>query len=287
MKTDVIFAELQKQHQQMRELEKGLSAEEKRQKHQVFAETAKEIIGMGNIARREGLLALEEAAWGLPEEKVLLKKVIMYIADGTDPEWLLEISLAKYFSMEQDACQAISNLMTILGMSYVQQGLNPRMLNEILENIIPEDVVGDMYNNENQSRADKKNYVVSGEEQLCNGNIRVREKEEGYKEILRCDNLIKKLSDRGLQKVLDKIRKRTLNQVARGISGEARRSLFKNLSTNNTHELVKYLLEEKKENMQEYLEEKWEIREVAEAAREVNVVIDYLKYEGEIYVIEN
>lgn len=43
-----------------------------------------EIVGMANIARKEGLLALEES--GQKSENEFLKKGIMLVVDGTDPE---------------------------------------------------------------------------------------------------------------------------------------------------------------------------------------------------------
>ena len=39
---------------------------------------------MSNVGRKEGLLALEEAANGIEDE--FLKKGIMLVVDGTDPE---------------------------------------------------------------------------------------------------------------------------------------------------------------------------------------------------------
>lgn len=56
-----------------------------------FKETAKDpseiiktIIDLSNVGRKEGLLALEEAANGIEDE--FLKKGIMLVVDGTDPE---------------------------------------------------------------------------------------------------------------------------------------------------------------------------------------------------------
>lgn len=48
------------------------------------AEAIRNIINLSNIARKEGLLALEEAANGVEDE--FLKKGIMLVVDGTDPE---------------------------------------------------------------------------------------------------------------------------------------------------------------------------------------------------------
>jgi chemotaxis protein MotA len=48
------------------------------------ADTIKAIIDLSNVGRKEGLLALEEAANGI--EDPFLKKGIMLVVDGTDPD---------------------------------------------------------------------------------------------------------------------------------------------------------------------------------------------------------
>lgn len=48
------------------------------------SEVIRNIIGLSNTARKEGLLALEEAANNIDDE--FLKKGIMLVVDGTDPE---------------------------------------------------------------------------------------------------------------------------------------------------------------------------------------------------------
>ena len=52
-------------------------------------ETIKSIIELSNVARKEGLLALEEAANGIDDE--FLKKGVLLIVDGTDPELVRSI----------------------------------------------------------------------------------------------------------------------------------------------------------------------------------------------------
>ena len=58
-------------------------------------DTIKAIINLSNVARKEGLLALEEAAHGIEDE--FMKKGVLLIVDGTDPELvrsILETELA-------------------------------------------------------------------------------------------------------------------------------------------------------------------------------------------------
>ncbi len=52
-------------------------------------QTIRQIIDLSNVARKEGLLALEEAANGIDDE--FLKKGVLLIVDGTDPELVRSI----------------------------------------------------------------------------------------------------------------------------------------------------------------------------------------------------
>jgi len=52
-------------------------------------ETIRSIIALSNVARKEGLLALEETANGIEDD--FLKKGILLIVDGTDPELVRSI----------------------------------------------------------------------------------------------------------------------------------------------------------------------------------------------------
>ena len=57
------------------------------------------IIDLSNIARKEGLLSLEEAAGNLEDE--FLKKGILLIVDGTDPELVRAIMETELVSMDE------------------------------------------------------------------------------------------------------------------------------------------------------------------------------------------
>lgn len=61
-------------------------------------ETIKSIIDLSNLARREGLLALEESANALDDE--FMKKGVMLIVDGTDPELVRSILEAELINID-------------------------------------------------------------------------------------------------------------------------------------------------------------------------------------------
>ncbi|MDD6327083.1 MAG: motility protein A [Lachnospiraceae bacterium] len=74
-------------------------------------ETIKSIIELSNLARREGLLALEESANNLDDE--FMKKGVMLIVDGTDPELvrsILEADLVNIDSRHQGNISFWKNL---------------------------------------------------------------------------------------------------------------------------------------------------------------------------------
>lgn len=63
------------------------------------AETIRKIIGLSNTARKEGLLALEEAAGDL--EDPFMKKGVLLIVDGTDPDLLRAILETELVCIEE------------------------------------------------------------------------------------------------------------------------------------------------------------------------------------------
>lgn len=69
-------------------------------------ETISTIIGLSNIARKEGLLALEEAANGIDDE--FLKKGVLLIVDGTDPELVRSI-METELNCTEDRHSSITN----------------------------------------------------------------------------------------------------------------------------------------------------------------------------------
>jgi chemotaxis protein MotA len=62
-------------------------------------EVIRNIIALSNVARKEGLLALEEAANDIEDD--FLKKGIMLVADGTDPELVRGILETELINVEQ------------------------------------------------------------------------------------------------------------------------------------------------------------------------------------------
>lgn len=73
----------------------GLALKDKKVDH---AGTIKKIIELSNLARKEGLLALEEAAEGLDDD--FLKKGVLLIVDGTEPDLVRAILETELSNLE-------------------------------------------------------------------------------------------------------------------------------------------------------------------------------------------
>lgn len=78
------------------------------------SEMIRKIIELSNIARKEGLLSLEEAASDLDEP--FLKKGILLIVDGTDPELVRAIMETELVSVESRHKNLIGFWETLAGM---------------------------------------------------------------------------------------------------------------------------------------------------------------------------
>lgn len=135
------LSELRMQKEKLREEEKGMVEEEKKERHQKMLDHAKAILRLAWVGRREGLLALEEEAEGLDNEQgdSMLVELISLIVDGTDPGVLQKTVMIKYYSSDNTPMEAIMDLMSIFGCLEIQSGTNPRIIVEQLHCMLPED----------------------------------------------------------------------------------------------------------------------------------------------------
>ena len=123
------------------------------------AAVIRNIIDLSNTARKEGLLALEEAANGIEDE--FLKKGIMLVVDGTDPELVRGIMETDLGCIEQRHKKSIAvwekwgelgpawgmigtliglilmlKDITVEGILSIQAGENPRVIEEKLKSFL-------------------------------------------------------------------------------------------------------------------------------------------------------
>lgn len=102
------------------------------------------LMELSNVSRSEGLLALEETVHSFahaPGAKYLIA-MITQVVDGMEPELVEDINLTRYFSSNLKADNGLIFLMYLKGVLSLQTGENPRILEQKLKAMVPENVVG-------------------------------------------------------------------------------------------------------------------------------------------------
>lgn len=96
---------------------------------------------MSWVARREGLLCLEEEClkpgghWPCFD---LWKKLVLLVVDGTDPEFVKEFAISRYYAMNIHDYDALAVMIYIEFARNIQNGVNPRVIEELMLALVPE-----------------------------------------------------------------------------------------------------------------------------------------------------
>lgn len=230
---DIIFQELRECNRVISQIN---GTDERENGNKILTDVVEKMCELTNIGRKEGLLALEEAACDLEDiyNGKYLKSMIMLIVDGTDPKLVEELSSARYFSANLSGYAALHYLVMMFGSLAIQAGENPRVIEEKLLALIP-DEVADLYRKK-QDEPRNNPQIQEGElnldilEEYYNGGIAAMPGDENYFQIKVTDYAIKSLDDRSIQRVLRDVDNCDLALAMKGLSGEVRHRLFDNLS---------------------------------------------------------
>ena len=133
------YEELRKVHEEIHKINLQESEETVREKEEMLLEAVKRIKELNNIARREGLLALEEAVVAdksIPVEN-FLRQFIILIVDGTDESDVINLGWSRYYSSLVTDYEALQCLIYLEGVLSIQAGNNPRVLEEKLNMMLP------------------------------------------------------------------------------------------------------------------------------------------------------
>ena len=112
-----------------------------------IADAAATIIVMGNVARSEGLLALEvrfpQYAKELAHDSIVvydneIEAAVNYVVDGMDPANIEEMLINRYWVNRYQGNDALECYIIIRGILLVQAGANPRIMEEWIKSLLPE-----------------------------------------------------------------------------------------------------------------------------------------------------
>lgn len=284
----ILLPELRRLHEELRTIEKNLTKEEKKEKHKPLVQHCEEILNYYNWARKEGLLYLEIIASEKEDdpEYTFDMDLIRMIVDGCDPKMIQRVILIKYFSTEQNIYQSIKNIMSIYGLLSIQAGENPRILTQLLKNMLPVDInesVDRIYKHLGEKTQKKEKHIAINLDDYCVGDIRIKEKDIGYFETKICDEMLLSVDCRALQRVLRDISMYSLSKVLMGLSGACRRHIFNNLSERVALDLVIGLKKDDPNNKDTYyLQSKWDLQQMRQEAINILSIIDNLEKRAEI-----
>gem|GEM_PF-976299 len=198
-----------------------------------------EICKMSDLARKEGLLALEDEAYRFAEtigKLDIASRLIMLIVDGADEEKVRQIGYASYFADDHHGYEALEHLVYVEGMLLLQEGTNPRVISEALISLLPMELREEYCNGEhteyiNPFEPSHNKVNMQTVERLCerdNPEVKYSADEDYVYNIL--SYAIDELDDRAIQMWLSEITNSDLGIAMKGFSGRTRRKIFNNMS---------------------------------------------------------
>ena len=205
----------------------------KKYNEKMILSAVKRVMELNRLARLEGLLALEEAVWDIsPEDKEEgLKQLIFLLVDGTDPEMIEGIGLARYYAGLYSDYEALRYFIYLEGALSIQAGENPRVVEEKLKSMLPPELYLQYSKQQEEEYVEeekrKEEHLI---ENLCKGERLWNSGESGYYVSKLVDYLICDVTDKELQRIMREVDNFVLTLAMKGMSGEARKHIFSNLS---------------------------------------------------------
>ncbi|MCR5331789.1 MAG: hypothetical protein K6E62_11490 [Lachnospiraceae bacterium] len=246
MMKDIYFFEIRKRIDEIRNLEQNIISEnelsptatEITANKNMLIDTVEKLVWLSNMARREGLLALESAAYemeGFPGVKYL-KIMVLLVCDGTFQEDLEESLYCRYFSAPLSDYAALQYLLMMYGIMAMQAGKNPRLIEETLLYILPEELT-DEYERRQEERneSDELQAItdldMSKVDALCSEDIEtcVNTGDEYYYVVKMLEEVLSQVDDQAVQRILRDVDNADLECAMKVMSGKTRRILFNNL----------------------------------------------------------
>ena len=136
-----------------------LNPVERQQFLRPLCDTVTLILNASNIARKDGLLALEDYANTLKDNGIdNLYYLLLLIIDGTDPQLVEEIGWMRFATRKKGGMDAIKMILELIGVLSIQNGENPRIIEEKLFSILSDEtrfLYNEIYASRDQKEAGK------------------------------------------------------------------------------------------------------------------------------------
>ncbi len=188
---------------------------------------------LANVARREGLLALEECAENLDisdESMELFSALLMLLVDGTDPKILAEIGINKMIVNNLTSYDGLISLIFFRGSLMIQAGMNPYLIDIYLKSMMPDSSRKILEKRE----CENKLSIVSEQpedsiRQLCEDDKETDN--EDYSIVNQTALTFIAISDKSMERLLREIDNTCIVVAMKAMPGKARKRVFDNVST--------------------------------------------------------
>lgn len=192
------------------------------QQNQVI-DVAKTIMKLADLARKEGLLALEDMIDTITSD--YLKQLIILVVDGTFPEIIIEIATNIYWTNASDGVNSMVDYIYLRGILSIQNGENLRVLDKLLMSLMPPKLC-------QEYRAQMELLHQNEEVQnLFNIHPAFQNDSGIWESIHNLENIIKRLSNRSIQRLLRELDHQNLAICIFVLQQEVRKRILENLST--------------------------------------------------------
>lgn len=232
---DLFYQELYKQNKAVKELEHVWNNEKNEEGKGCLVDALLKIAELSNVARKEGLLALESMAFRLEDAMgyQYLKMMITLVVDGMEPEIIEEMCTAKYFATGLEAYEALQYMIFMYGTLSIQQGENPYIIEQKMLTLVSESIT-ELYHRKlvevEREKQQPKEADLSVMEKYYIGDVAVEYGDEAYFLVKVIDYIIKTIDDRSIQRVLRDVDNNDVAIMMCGVSGDARKRIFSNMS---------------------------------------------------------
>ena len=239
---DVFFTELKKSIEEIRKSESARSQKDLTEGCDLLIGTVDRMCELSLLARKGGLIALEEVTQKLddfPGGKHL-KQMLLGVVDGIDPDLLEEMMFMRYCTASLCDYEALQYLIVMYGTLSIQSGMNPRVLEEALICLLPEEVAEEYEERKiRKEEAEKSNSPGAIDaaraeqiDRICSDEIssEITPGDEYYYIVKLLEEVCVRMDDRSMQRILREIDSTDLVCAMKLLGGRARRKIFDNMS---------------------------------------------------------
>lgn len=197
---------------------------------------ADKILELLHIARKEGLLALEEASDNLGEDDFwhYFREMITLIVDGSDKEVIEDIFLSRYFTLDLKGAEGLVYLIFLRGAFAIQVGEYEYVVAKRLQSLLPVQVL-QIYEpklwNVEQTYEEKV-------KELCQRGPAVDRENDNYFFYHMADYTFASLTDADMKRILKDAPDDDLTIALRGMDGKATKKVLDNLSLGRQKKVV-------------------------------------------------